>query len=177
MSEIVNDLDFIIPGCNFKWYECWKSGTADREEIINRTSDPVLLENCRQAVKHLFQPLREDVGRMSPQSWLRIEELEKKVCWKSFKRWHKTTRFSESEAWGYYFAAKSHPKFQCIDVEVESMSNDDLYYHVKKNYEFDELIREFPKKGIPDSGWVHISWAGDENRGIAKVIGGKMANP
>jgi len=172
MSDInINDYDLIHPDCpNFKWYECWESDIANRGEFENRTDDPVLIEHCRQAVKHLFQPLRDDVGSMRPESWYRCERLEKQLCWKSFIKWQKQSPFSVEEAWKLYFQSKSHPGFQAIDVEVGSMSNNELFYHVKAEYEFDQLIREFPRKGFPYSGWVHMSWAGDKNRGEVKVI-------
>ena len=50
------------------------------------------------------------------------------------------------------------------------MSNNELFNLIKKDFEFDQLIREFPKKGVPDSGWVHISWDSDNNRGQAFTI-------
>lgn len=177
MSDInINDMELIHSGCpNFKWYECWKSSTADRHLIVNETSDSALIENCRETVKNLLQPLRDDIGSIKPQSWYRCEELEKILCWPSFLRWQAKSPFTEiEEAWKIYFETKSHPSFQAVDIEVAAMSNDDLFYHIKKEFEFDQLLREFPKKGIPDSGWVHVSWAGANNRGQVKVIGGKM---
>jgi hypothetical protein len=34
----------------------------------------------------------------------------------------------------------------------------------QNNLEFDQLILEFTQKGIPDSGWVHVSYIPEGNR-------------
>ena len=35
---------------------------------------------------------------------------------------------------------------------------------IKENLEFDQLILEFYTPGIPDSGWVHVSYKSEGNR-------------
>ena len=35
---------------------------------------------------------------------------------------------------------------------------------IEENLEFDQLILEFYTPGIPDSGWVHVSYRPDANR-------------
>jgi len=35
---------------------------------------------------------------------------------------------------------------------------------IRHNLEYDQLILEFYKSGEPDSGWVHISYNGSDNR-------------
>ena len=35
---------------------------------------------------------------------------------------------------------------------------------IKNNLNFDQLILEFYKDGEPNSGWIHVSWNGDDNR-------------
>jgi len=35
---------------------------------------------------------------------------------------------------------------------------------IRDNLDFDQLILEFYTPGIPDSGWVHVSYKHDENR-------------
>lgn len=169
----MKDTNLIVKKCpNFRWYEVWKSSTADRMDIVNVTDDPVIIKNVQGLVTNLLQPLRDEVGPMMPQSWFRIEQLERVLTQKAYRRWciKKDIRIN-SQSWAEYFARKSHPKGSAIDIEVSSMSNDDLFELVKKDYEFDQLIREFPKKGIPDSGWVHLSWSSKTgNRGQAFTI-------
>lgn len=169
----MKDTNLIVKNCpNFRWYEVWKSSTADRMDIYNVTDDPVIITNVQGLVINLLQPLRNEVGPMMPQSWFRIEALEKALTQKAFRSWcaKKEIRV-DHQSWSDYFKKKSHPKGSAIDIEVSSMSNDDLFELVKKDFEFDQLIREFPKKGIPDSGWVHISWASKkDNRGQVFTI-------
>ncbi len=169
----MNDLELIHPNCpNFKWYEVWKSSTADRLEIDNTTDDQFIIQKVRAFVLNLAQPVRNAVGPIRGNSWFRCEELEKVITRKSFLRWcEKSNREPTDGAWDEYFSRKSHPTGGCMDLEVSSMSNDDLFSLIKKDYEFDQLIREFPVAGVPDSGWVHMSWASDKgNRGQAFTI-------
>ena len=42
--------------------------------------------------------------------------------------------------------------------------NYDVAKWIEENCEFDQLILEFYKPGIPDSGWVHVSYNAEENR-------------
>jgi hypothetical protein len=45
-----------------------------------------------------------------------------------------------------------------------NIDNKELAMWIKDNVEFDQLILEFYKKGDPNSGWVHVSYNGDNNR-------------
>ena len=40
----------------------------------------------------------------------------------------------------------------------------DVAKWIEENLEFDQLILEFYTPGIPDSGWVHVSYNSEENR-------------
>jgi hypothetical protein len=44
------------------------------------------------------------------------------------------------------------------DIEIPGVPNAELAQWVKDNLEFTQLILEFYIPGIPDSGWVHISF-------------------
>ena len=164
---IPNDMDLIVPDCNFRWYEVWKSETASRLGIENRTDDPKIISNCQELVLNLAQPLREELGPLSPQSWVRLEKLEKEITRKSFKRWCKKHGHPHTDAtWtNLYFPLKSHPNGEAMDVEKPGMSNLDLWNFIDDMFDdYDQLILEFHRKGVPNSGWVHMSWAGDNNR-------------
>jgi hypothetical protein len=52
---------------------------------------------------------------------------------------------------------------QATDVEYPGVDNDELFFWIRDNLSYDQLIREFPKAGVPSSGWVHVSWAGVQN--------------
>ena len=57
-----------------------------------------------------------------------------------------------------------HCKGQAADIEVPGVPNAELAEWIKENCDFDQLILEFYTPGIPDSGWVHVSYVGEENR-------------
>lgn len=155
-------LDLIHEDClSFKWYEVWKSHTADRYKINNVNKQATIVNNVRDLVVNLLQPLRDDIGIIKPKSWFRSSELERIICEVNYKRWCGRYSVTPNKAtWDTYLNLKSHPKGMAVDIEVDCMTNDDLYYLIKRNFEFDQLIREYPREGVPDSGWIHVSWAG-----------------
>ena len=57
-----------------------------------------------------------------------------------------------------------HCKGQAADIEVPGVPNYTLAKWIEDNCDFDQLILEFYTSGIPDSGWVHVSYVGEENR-------------
>lgn len=170
----MNPMALIHPDCpNFKWYEVWKSETASRLELDNESEDPIIQANAQALVVNILQPLRNEFGPLRVNSWCRLEPLEKVITKKGFVNWcsKKGLNPTYRSSWDKYFARKSHPLGQAVDIEFTTISNDDLYNHIKTNYDYDQLIREFPVEGIPDSGWVHVSWAGDSNRKQDFTIG------
>jgi len=59
-----------------------------------------------------------------------------------------------------------HCKGEAVDIEVPGVANYDIAKWIEDNLEYDQLILEFYTPGIPDSGWVHVSYRDDgENRG------------
>jgi hypothetical protein len=57
-----------------------------------------------------------------------------------------------------------HTEGKAADIEVPGVDNKELADWIRHNLEYDQLILEFYKDGEPDSGWVHISYNGTENR-------------
>jgi len=47
---------------------------------------------------------------------------------------------------------------QAADFEIMGVSNYDLAEWIALNLQFDQLILEYYKPGIPNSGWVHCSF-------------------
>lgn len=171
-----NPLDRVHPDCpNFKWYEVWKSETASRLEIDNESEEGEVQENAQGLTLNCLQPIRDAHGSTKINSWFRGEPLEKVITKKGFRNWcdKKGLNPTYRTSWDKYFLRKSHPKGAAADIEVPSISNDDLFDWIAFNLEFDQLIREFPVAGVPDSGWVHISWAGENNRNEVFTIGAK----
>jgi hypothetical protein len=167
--------DLVSPLCpNFKWYEVWKSETASRLELDNESEDETIQTNAEQLTENILQPLRDKFGPVKINSWCRLEPLEKVIAWKGFENWcAKEGLQVNDESWDEYFARKSHPPGKAADIEINSISNDQLFAYISENMEYDQCIREFPVKGVAESGWVHVSWDGDSNRKQAFTIGAK----
>jgi hypothetical protein len=51
-----------------------------------------------------------------------------------------------------------HCKGQAADIEIPGVANADLAQYIADNFDFTQLILEFYTQGIPDSGWVHVSY-------------------
>jgi len=154
------------------------SDTAIRLNIPNKAPE-VVLARARKVGVHVMDPIRENWDiPFRPNSWYRSEPLEKVITWNSgFRRWcakHAKPWIKQEilykhlavkAAWDEYFTRKQHPTGGAVDHEIASVDNDALFFWIKKNLDYDQLIREFPKPGIPNSGWVHVSYVSEsENR-------------
>lgn len=51
-----------------------------------------------------------------------------------------------------------HTRGMAADIEIPSIPNAQLAEWIRDNLEFTQLILEFYTPGIPDSGWVHVSY-------------------
>jgi len=51
-----------------------------------------------------------------------------------------------------------------VDIECPGTANEIVAQWIADNLEFDQLILEFAEKGIPDAGWVHVSYVSEGNR-------------
>lgn len=51
-----------------------------------------------------------------------------------------------------------HCKGMAADIEIPGLSNHELAEWISKNLEFTQVILEFYTPGVPDSGWVHVSY-------------------
>jgi hypothetical protein len=51
-----------------------------------------------------------------------------------------------------------HCKGQAADIEIPGIANADLAVWIMDNLEYTQLILEFYTPGVPDSGWVHVSY-------------------
>ena len=51
-----------------------------------------------------------------------------------------------------------HRKGEAADIECPAVSNSVLAKWIRDNLEFDQLILEAYKPGVPGSGWVHVSY-------------------
>lgn len=51
-----------------------------------------------------------------------------------------------------------HCQGQAADIEIPGVPNADLAQWILDNLEFTQVILEFYTPGVPDSGWVHVSY-------------------
>ena len=156
----------------FKVYEVGKSRIAIRMGIDNTPPSDVL-ERASHHARTVLDPLRDQFGPLSPQSWYRGDALERQLTWdKGFRKWCGKNHVAHGEAaWPDYFALKSHPLGEATDIEYPQLSNRYLFDWIKKNTpSYDQLILEFFVPGDPTSGWVHISSKVKGNREMAFFI-------
>ena len=126
----------------FTLSEFTKSQTAERKGIDNTPGEEHL-----EAAKHLFsnvvQKVRDNFGVTVINSGYRGPELNEAI--------------GGSER-------SQHCKGEAVDIECPGTANYDVAAWIQDNLDFDQLILEFYKPGIPDSGWVHVSYKDEGNR-------------
>jgi zinc D-Ala-D-Ala carboxypeptidase len=61
-------------------------------------------------------------------------------------------------------ATSDHCKGFAADIEIPGIANAELAEWIKDNCEFRQLILEFYTVGVPDSGWVHVSFNPADNK-------------
>ena len=67
-----------------------------------------------------------------------------------------------------------HTKGEAVDLEVIGFNNYDLFQWIKKYLDYDQLISEYYKEGVMNSGWIHVSYKSKrENRKQSFEIGRK----
>jgi hypothetical protein len=141
---------------HFTLEEMIKSQAGDRAGIDN-LPPPACREALRALCVNVLEPIRERFGPVVITSGYRGPELNRIVGSSS---------------------SSQHPKGEAADIEVPGMANGDLARWIEKHLEYDQLILECYKPGIPSSGWVHVSYkAHTPNRKqelTATVVNGKM---
>jgi len=122
---------------NFTLKELTKSETATRLGLDN-TPDDEALENLKTLCEMVLQPVREHFG--------------KSVTVNS------AYRSPESNAAVNGSKSSDHCKGMAADIEIVGIANADLAQWIMDNLDYTQLILEFYTQGIPDSGWVHVSY-------------------
>jgi hypothetical protein len=132
------------------WHEAVKSKTAEKHEIENSPNENQIQE-MKKLAKNVFDPLRVWAGHpIRVNSFFRSPEL----CLKLKSK-----------------ATSQHTKGQAIDIDsLGEKTNSDLFYYIKENLNFDQLIWEFGDDENPD--WIHVSYISENaNRGnVFKAI-------
>jgi zinc D-Ala-D-Ala carboxypeptidase len=128
---------------NFSLAEMIKSETASRRGMDN-TPGQVEIENMKKLAINVLQPVREH-----------------------FKRGvHVNSGFRHPEVNAAVGGSKTsdHCKGQAADIEIPGIANADLAQWIVDNCDFRQVILEFYTPGIPDSGWVHVSYVEGDNK-------------
>jgi hypothetical protein len=122
---------------NFSLAELTKSQQAERLGIDN-TPSQVVIANLKLLVGNILQPVRDHYGRpIIVSSGYRSAELNRAIG-----------------------GAKTsdHMTGCAADIEIPGISNPTLARYIWDNLPFTQVILEFYTPGIPDSGWVHVSY-------------------
>ena len=122
---------------NFSLAEMVKSETALRHDMDN-TPGEAEIENLKRLAEKVLQPVRDHYGKgVKVNSGYRHPEVNAKVGGSK---------------------TSDHCKGQAADIEIPGVPNADLAKWIAENLDFTQVILEFYTQGIPDSGWVHVSY-------------------
>jgi hypothetical protein len=127
---------------HISYKEATRSATALRLGIENIPNE-YQLQNMEMVAKKVFEPLREAVDApIKINSFFRCEELNKAIGGSS---------------------KSQHCQGRAIDIDdiYGHVSNAFMYYYIKDNLDFDQLIWEFGTDNSPD--WVHVSYVDEDS--------------
>jgi hypothetical protein len=122
---------------HISWNEATRSITALRNGIDN-TPAAWHIENMKRLAENIFEPIREHFGvPIKVESFYRCPKLNKMIGGSP---------------------SSQHMKGQAIDIDDDygKITNADMFYFIKENLDFDQLIWEFGNDQSPD--WVHVSY-------------------
>jgi hypothetical protein len=122
---------------NFSLHELTKSETALRMGFDN-TPGEAETKNLRLLCEKVLQPVRDHFGKgVKVNSGFRSPESNAAVGGSK---------------------TSDHCLGRAADIEIPGVANAELAQWIMDNLEYTQLILEFYTPGIPDSGWVHVSY-------------------
>jgi hypothetical protein len=128
---------------NFTLAEMTKSETALRHDMDNTPGEKEI-GNLKLLCEKVLQPVRDHYGKgVKVNSGFRHPEVNAKVGGSK---------------------TSDHCRGQAADIEIPGVPNAELAAWIRDNLEFRQLILEFYTPGIPDSGWVHVSYIAEDNK-------------
>ena len=122
---------------HISYHEGTYSRTGQRRNLDN-TPNEEQLKCMKEVAENLFEPLRKWVGGpIKINSFFRGEPVNTAIGG--------STR-------------SQHMKGQAIDIDdtFKHKTNAEMYYYIKDNLDFDQMIWEFGDDDNPN--WLHISW-------------------
>jgi uncharacterized protein YcbK (DUF882 family) len=128
---------------NFTLAEMIKSETALRHDMDN-TPGEAEIANLKALAENVLQPVRDHFGKgVKVNSGFRHPEVNAKVGGSK---------------------TSDHCQGQAADIEIPGVPNADLAQWIVDNLDFRQVILEFYTPGVPDSGWVHVSYVAGDNK-------------
>ena len=122
---------------NFSLNELTKSEVALRMDLDN-TPGEAEIASLRLLAEKVLQPIRDHFGKgVKCNSGFRASAVNQATGGSS---------------------TSDHCKGQAADIEIPGVANADLAQWIMDNLDYTQLILEFYTPGIPDSGWVHVSY-------------------
>ena len=139
---------------NFSLRELTKSSTAQRKGIDNFVEDKDVFNSLKKLTKNILQPIREHYDiPFAPNSGYRSPKLNKAIGGLS---------------------TSQHCLGQAVDIEIPTISNEEVFNFIREELEFDQVILEYYDGVDPRSGWVHVSYVSPkQNRKRAMTFDGK----
>ena len=140
---------------NFHLAEFTKSQAALRRGLDN-TPNAEQIENLRDLVDHVLQPVRSHFARpVIVTSGFRSRKLNSVIGGS---------------------ATSHHMQGKAADIEIPGVANGIVAEWIQENLQFTQLILEFYTPGVPDSGWVHVSYDAqdlkEESLTVTRTISG-----
>jgi hypothetical protein len=128
-----------------------------KTSVRNKDNTPSLrvIDNLQALVDNVLQPIRDKFGPVVVNSGYRSPEVNKAVGGSK---------------------TSDHTLGMAADIEVLGMDNKALAEWIRDNLSTTQIILEFYTKGVPDSGWVHVSYRADNLKNqtlTAKSVNGK----
>jgi hypothetical protein len=122
---------------NFTLSEMTKTETALRHDMDN-SPDQTAISNLQALAVHVLQPVRDHYGKgVKVNSGYRSPDVNAKVGGSK---------------------TSDHCRGMAADIEIPGVPNAELAEWIRSNLLFTQVILEFYTQGVPDSGWVHVSY-------------------
>ena len=122
---------------NFTLAEMTKSETALRHGMDNSPNQEQI-SNLQALAVNVLQPIRDHYKRgVKVNSGFRHPDVNARVG---------GSRTSD------------HTRGMAADIEIPGVANAELAGWIQQNLDYTQLILEFYTPGVPDSGWVHVSY-------------------
>jgi hypothetical protein len=122
---------------NFSLHELTKSEIALRLGLDNTPSETEIAA-LKMLAEKVLQPVRDHFGK-----GVKVNSGFRSIAV------NQATGGSKSS---------DHVRGQAADIEIPSVPNAELAQWIMDNLDYTQLILEFYTVGIPDSGWVHVSY-------------------